>query len=204
MRRRTLLAAAGTAVPASLLLAVDDALAGTPTPSGNTTPLGTRLARARAQFDTGQHTALLRALPGLLGDAHQQATRSRTDLDHACLSACYTVASQVLAKIGRYDRARLTADRATTYAALSGSPLVAAAAARELSIILRHQDQPAAAQRIVLSALADVEATGLATEAQATAYAQMLCTTSYTAARAGDRGQALAMIVEAREAARRL
>jgi hypothetical protein len=48
------------------------------------------------------------------------------------------------------------------------------------------------------------EATGLTTDAQAAAYAQMLCTTSYTAARAGDRGQALATIEEARRAARRL
>ncbi|GGZ81984.1 helix-turn-helix domain-containing protein [Streptomyces echinoruber] len=203
MRRRTLLAAAGTAVPASLLLAVDDALAGTPAPSGNAARPDARLARARRMFDAGQHTALLRDLPGLLGDAHD-AARSRTDLDHARLSACYTLATQILVKIGRYDRARITADRATTYASLSGSPLAGAAAARELAIVLRHQDQAAAAQRLVLDAAADVEATGLRTDAQAAAYAQMLCTTSYTAARSGDRGQALAMIEEARRAARRL
>ncbi|MYX26781.1 helix-turn-helix domain-containing protein [Streptomyces sp. SID8381] len=203
MRRRTLLAAAGSAVPATLLLAVDDALAGTPAPSGKTAPLDARLAHARSRFDAGQHTDLLRDLPGLLGDAHHVA-QTRADLDHARLSACYTLASQVLVKIGRHDRARITADRAVTYAALSGSALAAAAAARELAIVLRHQDQPAAAQRLMLSAAAEIEATGLRTEAQASAYAQMLCTTSYTAARAGDRGQALAMIAEARLAARRL
>ncbi|MGW2700815.1 helix-turn-helix domain-containing protein [Streptomyces sp. NPDC001340] len=202
MRRRTLLAAAGTAVPASLLLGVDDALAGIPAPSGNSAQPDARLARGRRLFDTGQHAALLRELPGLLGDAH--AARSRSDLDHARLSACYTLATQVLVKIGRHDRARITADRATTYASLSGSPLAAAAAARELAIVLRHQDQAAAAQRLILNAAAEVEATGLHTDAQAAAYAQMLCTTSYTAARAGDRGQALASIVEARRAARRL
>ncbi|MEU9480741.1 helix-turn-helix transcriptional regulator [Streptomyces sp. NPDC048191] len=203
MRRRTLLAAAGTAVPASLLLGIDDALAGTPGPSRNAAQPDAWLARARRMFDAGQHTALLRALPGLLGDAHH-AARSRSDLDHARLSACYTLATQVLVKIGRYDRARITADRATTYASLSGSPLATAAAARELAIVLRHQEQAPAAQRLILNAAADVEATGLHTDAQAAAYAQMLCTTSYTAARAGDRGQALAMIEEARRAARRL
>ncbi|WP_320777709.1 helix-turn-helix transcriptional regulator [Streptomyces sp. CRN 30] len=203
MRRRTLLAAAGTAVPASLLLAVDNALAGTPSPSGDAAPVAARLAAARGRFDAGQHAALLRDLPGVLGDAHH-AARTRADLDHARLSACYTLTSQVLVKIGRHDRARITADRAMTYASLSGSPLAAAAAARELAIVLRHQDQPAAAQRLILNAVADVEATGLATDAQAAAYAQMLCTTSYTAARAGDRGQALDMIGEARRAARRL
>ena len=202
MRRRTLLAAAGTAVPASLLLGVDDALAGIPAPSGNPAQPDARLARGRRLFDTGQHAALLRDLPGLLGDAH--AVRSRADLDYARLSACYTLATQVLVKIGRHDRARITADRATTYASLSGSPLAAAAAARELAIVLRHQDQAGAAQRLILNAAAEVEATGLRTDAQAAAYAQMLCTTSYTAARAGDRGQALASIEEARRAARRL
>lgn len=203
MRRRTLLAAAGLAAPAQLLMGVDDALARMPGPTGSTAPLDTRMARARAYFDVGEHAALLEALPGLLADAHEGA-RSRTDLAHARLSACYSLAAQVLVKIGRYDRARLTADRATLYADLSGSPLVAAAAARELSIVLRHQDQAAAAQRLILDAATKVETTGLTTPAQAAAYAQMLCTTSYTAARAGDRDQAQAMIREASKAARRL
>ncbi len=201
MRRRTLLAAAGLAAPAQLLAGVDDALAITPEPTGSAAPFDTRLARARSLFDAGRHADLLEALPGLLGDAHH-AARSRTDLAHARLSSCYSLAAQLLVKIGRYDRARLTADRATVYAELSGSPLAAAAAARELSIVLRHQDQPAAAQRLILSAATQVEATGLTTPAQSAAYAQMLCTTSYTAARAGDRDQALSMITEASRAAR--
>ncbi|MGW3651698.1 helix-turn-helix transcriptional regulator [Streptomyces sp. NPDC000878] len=203
MRRRTLLAAAGAAVPAHLLLGVDDALAGTPEPSGKTIPFDAQLAQARALFDAGRHVELARRLPGLLGDGHLVA-RSRTDLGYARLSASYTLAAQLLGKLGRYPQARLTADRASTYADLSGSPLVAAAAARELAIVLRHQDQPAAAQRLMLKAATDVESTGLATAAQAAAYAQMLCTTSYTAAVAGDRHQALAMIQEAHRAGRRL
>ncbi|WP_149828576.1 helix-turn-helix domain-containing protein [Streptomyces tailanensis] len=203
MRRRTLLAAAGLTAPAQLLACVDDALAITPAPTGSAIPLDTRLTRARSLFDAGRHTDLLEALPGLLADAHD-AARSRTDLAHARLSSCYSLAAQLLVKIGRYDRARLTADRATVYAELSGSPLATAAAARELSIVLRHQDQPGAAQRLILSAAAQVEATGLRTPAQSAAYAQMLCTTAYTAARAGDREQALTMIREASQAARNL
>jgi transcriptional regulator with XRE-family HTH domain len=203
MRRRTLLTAAGTVVPASLLLAVDDALAGTPTSSKNSAPLKARLARAHSQFDAGHHTALLGELPDLLGAAHH-AARSRSDADLARLSGCYTLASQALAKIGRYDRARITADRATTYASLSAVPLATAAASRELAVVLRHQGQPAAAQRLMLSAAAEVEATGLTTDAQAATFAQMLCTAAYTAARASDHGQALAAIAEARQIARRL
>jgi transcriptional regulator with XRE-family HTH domain len=200
MRRRTLLGVAGLAAPAQLLVGVDDALAVMPEPTGSTVPLDMRLARARALFDAGRHSDLLEALPGLLADAHD-AARVRSDLAHARLSSCYSLAAQLLVKIGRYDRARLTADRATVYAELSGSPLAGAAAARVLSIVLRHQDQQSAAQRLIMGAAAKVEATGLTTPAQSAAYAQMLCTTAYTAARAGDRDQALGMIGEASRAA---
>lgn len=203
MRRRTLLSAAGLATPAQFLAGVDDALAVTPDPTGSTVPLDTRLARARSLFDAGRHADLLEALPGLLADAHD-ATRTRSDLSYARLSSCYSLAAQLLVKIGRYGRARLAADRATVYAEFSGSPLAAAAAARELSIVLRHQDRSAAAERLILGAVGQVEATGLKTPAQSAAFAQMLCTTAYTAARAGQREQALAMIREASRAARSL
>lgn len=204
MRRRTLLAAAGLAGPATLLSSLDDALAVTPDPTGSPVPLDARLAAARATFDAGRHTAFLQGLPGLLGDLHHDVRSRGTDHAHARLSACYGLATAALIKIGRYPQARLTADRASTHAELSGSPLVAASAARELSIVLRHQDQSPAAQRLVHQALRGVERTGLRTDAQASAYAQMLCTTAYTVARADDRDQALAMITEARRAARSL
>ncbi|MCL7382532.1 helix-turn-helix transcriptional regulator [Streptomyces sp. 35G-GA-8] len=203
MRRRTLLAAAGLTAPAALLVGVQDALASTPAPTGSPIPLDRRIAAARSYFDAGQHGHLLKALPGLLADS-REAAQSRQDVDLARLSACYSLTAQVLTKIGRYDQSRLSADRATIYAELSGSPLAAAAAARELSIVLRHQNQPAAAQRHILDAVSRVERTGLRTPAQASAYAQMLCTTSYTAARAGDRDQALSMIRDATRAARDL
>ncbi|WP_371243411.1 helix-turn-helix domain-containing protein [Streptomyces pimonensis] len=202
MRRRTLLAAAGLAVPTSLLLGVETALADMPAPSGSSVPLDVRLARARALFDTGRYGDLLEALPDLLATAHARI-RDRAEIDYARLSACYSLTAQVLVKIGRYDQARLTADRAGLYADLSGSPLASAAAARELGIALRHQNQADTAQRLVLKAARSIEATGLNTQAQAAAYAQLLCTTSYTAARAGDRDQALSMIGEAARPARR-
>ncbi|MFD8689569.1 hypothetical protein [Streptomyces sp. NPDC059651] len=99
MRRRTLLATAGAAVPATLLLAVDEALAGPLVPSGEKAPLDGRLATARGLFDAGRHAALLGLLPDPLGDAHEAAP-SRKDLDHARLSSSYALASQVLIKIG--------------------------------------------------------------------------------------------------------
>ncbi|GAA2350046.1 helix-turn-helix transcriptional regulator [Streptomyces cuspidosporus] len=201
MRRRTLLSAVGLAAPATLLTGLDDALASGPT--GSPVPLDVRLATARAHFDAGHNVRLVKLLPGLFADAHH-AARSRQEVSLARLSITYCLASQVLSKIGYYEESRRTADRAAVYADLSGSPLAAAAAAREMSIVLRHLQQPAAAQHRILDAVTKVEATGLKTDAQASAYAQMLCTTSYTAAVAGDRDQALAMISEATRAARYL
>jgi transcriptional regulator with XRE-family HTH domain len=202
MRRRTLLAATATAGPAALLTGLDDALADTPPPSG-AGALDARLAAARNLYDKGAHRQLLTTLPDLLADAHA-ATTSRRSLDQARLSSVYSLASAVLIKFGAYDRARLTADRARTWAEVSGSPLAVAAAVRELAIVLRHQDRHEAAQRLMTSAAAAVEATGLRTEASAAAYAQMLCTLAYTAARGGQRADALAMTEEARRAAHRL
>lgn len=49
-----------------------------------------------------------------------------------------------------------------------------------------------------------MEATGLTTGAQASAFAQMLCSSAYTAAVAQDRDQALSLIKEAARAARDL
>jgi transcriptional regulator with XRE-family HTH domain len=204
MRRRTLLAATGLAVPASLLAGVSDALASVPDPTGSPVPLDARLAAARELFDAGRNSRLLRVLPGLLADATHAASPAQEDVALARLSTAYSLASSVLTKVGNYGDSRLAADRATLYAQWSGSPLAAAAAARELSIVLRHQDQPAAAQRHILEAVDKVEDTGLRTAAQRSAYAQMLCTTSYTAARAGQRDQALTMIREAGQAAQDL
>ncbi|KUF14824.1 MULTISPECIES: helix-turn-helix domain-containing protein [Streptomyces] len=203
MRRRTLLAVAGLAAPAALLTGVEDAFASMPDPTGSPVPLDRRLAQARVLFDGGKNTELLKRMPSLLADAHH-ATRSREEAALARLSATYSLASQVLTKLGHYEQSRLAADRATLYAEWSNSPIVAAAAAREMSIVLRHLDQPAAAERHIHDAVSAIEATGLTTDAQAAAYAQMLCTTSYTAARAGDRDQAASMIREARRAARDL
>ncbi|MDV7214877.1 helix-turn-helix domain-containing protein [Streptomyces prunicolor] len=202
MRRRTLLTATAAAGPAALLLGVDEALADTPAPTG-TGPLDARLAAARDLYDKGTHAPLLAALPGLIADGHAAAS-SRRELDQARLSSVYSLAAAVLSKLGSYEQARLTADRARTWAEVSGSPLASAAAVRELAIVLRHQDRGEEAQRLMSAAASAVQATGLRTDASASAYAQMLCTLAYTAARGGHRAEALAMTEEARRAASRL
>ncbi len=185
MRRRTLFTATAAAGPAALLTGLDEALADVPAPTG-AGPLDTRMATARALFDKGAHQQLLTALPGLIADGHAAASRRR-ELDQARLSSVYSLATALLIKLGTYEQARRTADRARTWAEVSGSPLAAAAAAREWAIVLRHQNQHATAQRIMTSAATEVEAAGLHTDASAAAYAQMLCTLAYTAARGGQR-----------------
>lgn len=202
MRRRTLLAATAAAGPVALMTGLDEALADTPAPTG-AGPLDARMVAARALYDKGAHSRLLAALPALIADGHAAAS-SRRELDQARLSSVYSLAAAVLTKLGSYGQARLTADRARTWAEISGSPLASAAAARELAIVLRHQDRSAEAQRLVTTAASAVEATGLHTDASVSAYAQMLCTLAYTAARGGHRAEALSMTEEARRAARRL
>lgn len=201
MRRRSLLTATA-AGPAAMLLGLDQALADTPAPTG-VGALDSRLAAARALYDRGAHSRLLALLPDLIADGHAAAS-SRRELDQARLSSVYSLSAALLSKLGSYDQARLTADRARTWAEVSGSSLASAAAARELAIVLRHQDRAGEAQRLMQSAASGVEATGLRTDAAASAYAQMLCTLAYTAARGGQRGDALAMVGEARRAASNL
>lgn len=202
LRRRTLLAATSLA-PAHLLTGLDDALAAAPDATGSAVPADFRLAQAHRLYDTSRYATLIEALPTLLGDLHAQA-RSSGAPAQARLSACYTLATHTLSKIGAYGQARLSGDRAATYAELSGSPLAQAAAARCLGIVLRHQDHSHAAQLLTRRAVEQLERSGLRDLSHRAAYVQMLATTAYTAARAGRREEALTTLTEAREAARGL
>lgn len=206
MRRRSLIAAGGLALPISLLMRLDDALAVMPTPSepASLTQLLRRLNHARQMFDDGHITTLVDGLPDLLATAHATA---ETDPDRnalVVLSAIYSLASDTLTKAGAREQARLTADRATGYADRSEDAIARAAADRQMAIVMRHDNRHALAQRLTLRAASRVEATGLATRNQSAAYAQMLCTGAYSAAQGGDRAGALEMMREAKRAARLL
>ncbi|OPC76439.1 transcriptional regulator [Embleya scabrispora] len=206
MRRRRLLTASLAAVPVTVLGGVDQALASIPTRPSPTTAADVlaRLRRARELYDAGDHARLIATLPELLAAGHTHADGAGDVVAFARLAACYDLATETLSKIGRYDRARTAADRATVYAHQSGSPLAAASSARMLAIVLRHQGQEATAQRVTLDAAARVEATGLGTPQQAAVYAQMLCTAAYTCAGAGDRANALELTADAKRAVLRV
>ncbi|MFC7643550.1 hypothetical protein ACFQX6_24225 [Streptosporangium lutulentum] len=161
-----------------------------------------QLARARRLFDAGDLAPFIDRLPRLMSVAHANAEEVHDAAGYARLTLCYSLATEALNKLG-LPASRITADRATAYATLSGSPIATAAAARSLSIVLRHEWH-AIANRVTMDAASRLEATGLATPAQAAAYAQMLCTCAYTTAQAGDRERALDMITDAEKAAARL
>ncbi|RBQ16235.1 transcriptional regulator [Spongiactinospora rosea] len=205
VRRRTFMAA-GAAVPISLLDSLDDALAVLPAPAAEPTAarVAGRLTQARSLFNAGAVIRVVSRLPDLLSLAHAVAEQRREPAGYVALAACYDLATEALNKIGHRGAGRITADRATAYAGLSDSPIAMAAAARPLSIILRHEDRHAAADRVTMHAVARLEKTGLAAPGESAAYAQMLCTCAYAAAQAGDRERALEMITEAERCAARL
>lgn len=201
VRRRSLLAV-GLAVPVGLLNVLDDALASTPVPAAPATAdVALQLRRARVLFDTGDLARLVAGLPQLLMIAHARAEKTQSPVDYARAAACYDLGTEALNKIGRSAVSRITADRSMICARMSGSPIAAAASARCMSIVLRHEGRERIADRITLDAAITLERTGLATPAQAATYAQMLCTCAYTAAQAGDRDRALEMISDAERAA---
>ena len=193
-------------MPLSLLTRLDDALALMPAADGQaaTADVARQLAQARAWFDKADLARLIAGFPALLALAHEAAGRRGDPEAYVRLATCYDLATETLSKIGRYQASRITADRATTCAALSGSPIAMAAAARSLGVVLRHEGRPEIAGRVTLEAAARLEATGLTAPAQAAAYAQMLCTCAYNAAQAADRAGALELIAEAERATARL
>ncbi|MBV9013465.1 MAG: helix-turn-helix domain-containing protein [Pseudonocardiales bacterium] len=205
VRRRVLITAAGLTVPQWMLARLDDALVLLPPPARPTTPseIAGRLAQARTWFDASDLVYLLADLPDLLATAHHAAENGDPDA-YTRLAACYDLATEALSKIGHYGTSRITADRATIFAERSGSPIAMAAAARCLSIVLRHEGRHQIADQITLEATTRLEATGLILPAQSAAYAQMLCTCAYNAAQAADRDRALELIAEAERAAARL
>jgi transcriptional regulator with XRE-family HTH domain len=202
VRRRNLLLGVGLAAPATLLARVDAALAIMPDPGTRTSAAGmtVMLARARAEFDDGRLTALVRRLPGLLAVGHDLADQSPGDEQRLVLLAgCYDLASQTLHKSGSSQAARITADRAVTYARLSGDPATEAMAARSFAVVLRHEGRPDLAAAVTRTAADRLTASGVRDTRAISLLAQVLCTGAYSAAQAGDHGDADAMITQARE-----
>lgn len=207
VRRRTFLAAAATlTVPSWVLTRFDDALVALPTVRGPVTAAGVEghLARLLGRFGAASYGPVAAELPDLLAAAHELAETSPSAAAKARTAACYDLATRTMTKLGRLTSSRVSADRALTAARASGSPLAVAMSTRALGVVLRHEARADVAFRTDLAALAAVEATGLTTTAQRTVFTQLACSTAYAAGQAGDRGQALELLVDADRAVRGL
>jgi transcriptional regulator with XRE-family HTH domain len=204
VRRREFVAgAAGLAVPVGLLRRVDEALV--LPPSGPGRDVAAQLRAVRVRFDSGDLSGVIRRLPTLVGAATELTERrGATPDDHALATRCYVLATHGLSKVGRYDTGRVTADRATRFAAGSGSALRSAEAARALGVVLRHRGEAALADRVTLAAADRLDRAGLDTTMRLGTYAQLLCTCAYNAAHTGDRERALELMTLAEQATRRL
>lgn len=157
------------------------------------------LQQARVWFDAGGHRQVLAALPSLLAVAEAAGTDAHPrGLER--LAAVHDLAVGATTKTGDHEAGLCHARAARAWANRSESPLAVAAAMRSHSVVLRHQGQEAAAQRLTIDAAAVVEASGLNTAAQRAAFAQMAVTAAYSSAVAGDRGTALELIDEASRA----
>jgi tetratricopeptide (TPR) repeat protein len=207
VRRRSLLTVAGLTAPATLLATVTDALAVMPDFTIEASPavVTEMLAHMHKQFDAGQLTKVLRGMPTLLAAGHDIADRTPGKEQHlALLADCYTLASTALDKAGGAEAARITADRAVTYAALSGDPVARAAAARPLAFVLRHDRRQGLAAEVTDAAACRLADGGVRSAREANALALVLCTSAYSTAQAGDRDRAIELIEEADRAASRV
>lgn len=204
MRRRTLLAT-GLAIPT--VQALEDSLALLPTQVGRPQPVervAERLKAARRQYDTSALADLVAGLPALLAIAQETAERTQTPQALALAADAYGLATDTLNKIGRKDSARIAADRAMQWAALSEDPVAIAAASRAHGMMIRKSGNPRLGAEVMTRGIDRLQQTSLRSPAQAWTYVRLLCARAYTLSWAGDRARALAGIAEAERAAERL
>jgi transcriptional regulator with XRE-family HTH domain len=167
------------------------------------------VAAARASFDTCRYHLLSQRLPVLISrlDASGGPASTLADREHLLrLTAdAYCLASQLCVKLGEDAMAWVTADRALSAARHSGNPVALAAASRRVSIAMRRQGQHRAAVTILTSTALELDTSSPAAPArEIAAYASLLSTAAYTAAKAGRQHQALELISEAASAVSRL
>ncbi|MFJ7212740.1 XRE family transcriptional regulator [Amycolatopsis sp. NPDC098790] len=177
------------------------------------------LAQAQAAFERCEYSELTGALPRLIAAAHASrdaASGQLRDRMSATLARAYLLGSELATKGHRDTVARVAADRSHTAAEASGDLLTIAASSRAMAIAMRR-DALGATERLdreaglngaitMLTKTAldlgadhgDPQAPVLAT------YGSLLCTASYSAAQNGNTAQAIGLIEEAENAARRL
>jgi transcriptional regulator with XRE-family HTH domain len=119
----------------------------TPTPARE---LAGRVGHAWLTYDHADYPGLLRALPGLLGDAQQTHAASGDCEATGLLVQAYRITASVLVKLGEADLGWLAADRAMAIA--SGDSPLSASAVVPLARALRALDRPRLALAVTLPA----------------------------------------------------
>ena len=186
---------AGATEPTSLAELEDLLLYGPPPLTAQSTPAAAALAvrTSRAELLASRYTQLTRALPQrlagtqALGDAGRQAT-----------AELWCVAARLAIKRGDDRLTAITADRALTAAGQVDAPLVLAEAHRMVSSAHRRYGQHQRATAVAVRAADQLTATHVPDAAgRLSAVGNLLATAAYSAAKAGDRDSALALLKEA-------
>jgi transcriptional regulator with XRE-family HTH domain len=157
------------------------------------------LLASRRDFRAARYDVLAKALPGRIaaagtvGSAEEQARN---------VARLYNLATRLCIKVGDNNLVAVTADRALTSARAGGDPLVTAEARRMVSSSWRRQGSLARATDIVVLAAEDLHAeTAVPETDRLAARGDLYATAAYTAAKAGDRAFAHALIREAADSA---
>lgn len=218
MRRRNVLAGL-IAVTGGALLGVpghaEGALSGPQLTSPSITAqpvsaqaLRSSLAAARSLFHGCRYSDLAGTLPDLISTAQvscDAATGDHHETLSALLADSYSLAANLCTRLHDNALAWVTADRARSAAHTSGNVPSIAEAARVASIALRRHDHHDTAITLLTdTALSLGDSTDTPQPDLLGAYGALLCTAYYTAAQNGNRSQALELIGEAEDAARRL
>lgn len=217
MRRRTLLAGltgvAGTAALGAVaqVSALESAMLDPPLASGVPVALP-HLRRdvniARSIFQHGRYREVAAKLPNLLSTAIATCAELTTPEDigaaNGQLAEIYTLATELMVKLGHDHLAWATADRALQAAYGSRDILTQASARRMWGIVMRRADRAETAHQLVVDTAAALQPELHRSPEHLSVYGSLLSTAAYTAAVDGDRDTARTLIGEAVEAAGRL
>lgn len=166
------------------------------------------VSAARSVFQRGRYTEVATRLPELVSMA--MATRAELTTSEAIgaangqLAEIYTLASELMVKVGHDLLAWTTADRALQAAHDSGDILTQATARRACGIALRRAGRAETAQRLVVDTAAALQPELRRGPEYLSVYGSLLSTAAYTAAIDGDRDTARTLIGEAVDAASQL
>ncbi|MEV5967934.1 helix-turn-helix transcriptional regulator [Kribbella sp. NPDC051952] len=216
MRRRTLLAGigglAGSAVfgdsaSADPLQALESTVLQPPANAPTTAVLnrlGRDVAAAQALFRDGRYSEVTGILPRLLPPAMAAHASRPSDRTATQLAELYTLATELMIKVGHDHLAWTTADRALQAAYSCDDILTQAFARRAWAMVLRRAGRTATANQLVTDTAAALQPDLRRGSDHLSVYGSLMSTAAYTTAMAGDRDSARTLIDEAADAARHI